>query len=427
MFATGCSTWTAQEEITPIINMGDETTPAITAPPPESPSSWLESDTLTGDWGGIRPWLKEHGITLKPRLTQFYQGMPVGEGDHSFEYGGKADLLVNADLSKLGFWNGFSMTVHVEQNFGKSVNGYGGTISLVNTALYFPGIQGSDAFDVSSVYFQQIFGDSVSLLLGKINIIDLAASKPFMGGTGIDSFWNAVFAAPPSGTVPPYLLGALLTVRTESATFALWVYDPVDVVNRLGLDELFASGVTVRGTVEFPVTIAGRSGHQGFVATFSNLPGTDLELDDILIPPFPPGTTGIKNQRHYFAYTFDQYLYQSKENPKEGFGLFGQFGISDGNPNRLYWLALVGVGGTGLIPCRSRDNWGVGYYYAAPSTDLKDSLAPVLTLRNEQGLEIFYNFSVTPWLTFGVDLQLIQPSLANETAVFSGLRTVIRF
>ena len=57
------------------------------------PSDGLERDTLTGDWGGSRTWLQEHGITLKPRLTQFYQGLTEGDGDHGFEYGGKADIL----------------------------------------------------------------------------------------------------------------------------------------------------------------------------------------------------------------------------------------------------------------------------------------------------------------------------------------------
>jgi porin len=289
-------------------------------------------------------------------------------------------------------------------------------------------MEGADAFDLSSVYFQQKFGDSVSLVFGKINIIDVAAGKPFMGGAGIDSFWNITFAAPPSGTVPPYLFGTLLSVRTEPATFGLWVYDPDSVANKSGFEDPFAEGVTFRGSVDFPVTIAGRSGHQGFVALHSTKNGTDLEdLEDLLIPPFPPGAPGIKNDRYYFAYLFDQYLYQSKENPKEGVGLFGQFGISDGNPNRLYWSAFVGVGGTGLIPGRSRDNWGVGYYYDAPSPALKDSLAPVLRIGDEQGGEVFYNFVVTPWLVLGADLQVIKPSLAEDTAVFFGLRTVIRF
>jgi len=56
---------------------------------------------------------------------------------------------------------------------------------------------------------------------------------------------------------------------------------------------------------------------------------------------------------------------------------------SDDNPNRLYWSALVGIGGVGLIPGRSRDNWGVGFYYAAPSRYLIDSLAPSVNIRDE--------------------------------------------
>ncbi|MEI6154479.1 MAG: carbohydrate porin [Deltaproteobacteria bacterium] len=416
----------AAEENTAAVDVASGEITAAAAPS-APPPGWLERDTLTGDWGGGRTWLKEQGITLKPRITQFYQGMTKGEGDHGYKYGGKADILLNADLGKLCFWKGFSMTVHGEYNFGQSVNGRGGTIAPVNTALYFPGIEGADRADLSSVYFGQRFGDSISLLFGKINVIDLASTRPFAGGAGIDSFWNMVFTAPPSGTVPPYLLGALLSVRTEPATFGLWIYDPNDMTNKSGLEHPFGDGITFRGTVEFPVTIAGRSGHQGFIATYSTKDGNDLgSLDELLIPQWP-GSVKTKNDRYYFGYTFDQYLYQSKRNPKEGFGLFGQFGISDGNPNRLYWSGHVGVGGVGLIPGRSRDNWGFGYYYATPSPDLKDSFANVMKIRDEQGLEIFYNFAITPWLILGADLQIIKPSLANETTVFPGLRTVIMF
>ncbi|MFN8601541.1 MAG: carbohydrate porin [Candidatus Binatia bacterium] len=392
------------------------------------PASWVERDTLTGDWAGRRIWLKEHGITLAPRLTQFYQGLAAGDGDHDFKYGGKVDLMLNADLSKLGFWNGFSVSVHAEYNYGESINGAGGTLVPVNTALVFPGIEGAAAFDLSSVYFQQLFSDFASLLFGKINMMDIAARTPFKGGAGIDAFWNLTFVAPPSGLVPPYLFGALMSVRTEPATFGLWVYDPISVVNKTGLEEPFANGVTIRGSVEFPVIIGGLGGHQGFVALYGTESGTDLnDIGDTFLPPFPPDYPDIKNDNYYFAYTFDQYLYRVSDTSKEGFGLFGQFSISDGNPSRLYWSALAGIGGTGLIPGRSRDNWGTGYYYDAPSRDLQNSLSSVLTIRDEQGVEIFYNFAVAPWLTVGLDLQVINPSLGEDTVIVPGLRCVTRF
>ncbi len=92
---------------------------------------------------------------LTPRLTQFYQGLVAGSGNHGFEYGAKADLLFNADLAALGLWKGLSLTVHAEYNFGSSVNRSGGVIIPVNTALRFPG---TNDFDFSSVFFTQNFG-----------------------------------------------------------------------------------------------------------------------------------------------------------------------------------------------------------------------------------------------------------------------------
>jgi porin len=380
-----------------------------------------------GDWGGDRAKLKEQGFTFKPRLTQFCQGMIHGDGDHDFKNGGKFDVMCNADLHKLGLWKGLSLTVHGEWNFGQSANGSGGTMIPVNTPLLFPGIDPADTIDLSSVYFQQKFGNSAVLVLGKINMLDLCINKPFMGGAGYDTFWNIAFAAPPTGTVPPYLFGALLTVPTKSATYGLWIYDPNSVVNLSGLEAPFKDGVTIRGIVEFPVTIAGLKGHQGFSATFSNKPGNDMEsLGDIFLPSPGIGKVAIKNSRYHFCYNFDQCLFQSKENPREGIGLFGQAGISDGNPNKLDWEALVGIGGTGLIPGRSHDQYGIGYYYYSVSDVLKDSLRHD-NIRDEQGVEIFYNAALTPWLSVGPDLQIIEPSLNKEQAVFYGFRTVIKF
>ena len=417
----------AQEKNVPAGATGVEylTVPAAS----EVSSDWLKRETLTGDWGGARTTLKEHGITIKPRFTQFYQGQSAGYGEDEFFYGSKLDLMVNTDLSKLGTWDGLSFTTHLEYNFGRSVNGSGRVLVPVNTALLYPGMEGPDAFDLSSVYLAQTFGKSVSLILGKVNMIDLAARLPFRGGAGVDSFWSHTFVVAPTGIVPPYLFGALMSIRTEPATYGLWVYDPNSMMNKTGFERPFADGVSIRGNIDIPVTIFGLSGHQGFAAAYSNEPGTDLEtLGELFLPPAGP-SFGVKNDRYYFAYVFDQYLYRSKEDPDEGVGVFGQYGVSDGNPNKLEWSLLVGVGGTGLIPGRSLDNWGIGYYQDSTSTAFRKSLAPVRSFQNEQGVELFYNFAVTPWFTVGADFQIIVPGLKKdeETAYFPGIRSVVRF
>ncbi len=58
-------------------------------------------------------------------------------------------------------------------------------------------------------------------------------------------------------------------------------------------------------------------------------------------------------------------------------------------------------------------SWGVGFYYDAVSSYLKESLESTLAVRNEKGWELFCSFFVTFWLTVGADRQLIDPSLAD--------------
>ena len=98
----------------------------------------LDRSTLTGDWGGTRNDLAARGITVLPSLTGFYQGPTAGNVDHTFDLGGKGDLYLNFDFSKLGLWNGFSAQVHGEYNVGKTPGEIGGTTIPNNTAMTFP-------------------------------------------------------------------------------------------------------------------------------------------------------------------------------------------------------------------------------------------------------------------------------------------------
>ena len=78
----------------------------------------------------------------------------------------------------------------------------------------------------TSLFLSQRFGERTSLMLGKINALDLLENDLFFGGWGNHRFMNAVFAAPPSGLVPPVFIGGIASYRLESASVSLWVYDP---------------------------------------------------------------------------------------------------------------------------------------------------------------------------------------------------------
>lgn len=82
----------------------------------------------------------------------------------------------------------------------------------------------------SSLYLSQRLGD-VSLLIGKINVLDLLARALFFGGWGTQRFMNLSFVAPPSGLLPPTIFGAITNIRLDPVTLTFMVYDPNDQTN----------------------------------------------------------------------------------------------------------------------------------------------------------------------------------------------------
>jgi porin len=123
-------------------------------------------------------------------------------------------------------------------------------------------------------------------------------------------------------------------------------------------------------------------------------------------------------------YNFDQFLYTTAADGSEGVGVFGRIGFADRSTNPLELFYSVGVGGQGMLPGRSRDRFGIGFYYARLSRDL----AGVLLDRSAWGLELFYNIAATNWLFVTPDIQVIEPAAKPaSTAFLTGLRVQMRF
>ncbi len=85
----------------------------------------------------------------------------------------------------------------------------------------------------------------------------------------------------------------------------------------------------------------------------------------------------------------------------------------------------------GMFSSRPNDTFGLGYYYTAPS-DIP--LLRAVGVDDEQGVEAWYNFEITPWLHVTADLQVIDPGLEStplregaDTAWVLGVRTRVNF
>ncbi len=395
-------------------------------------SALSESPTLLGDLGGLRPTLGESGIKVDLSNTLTYQGVTSGgRGDHSFQFGGRNDYYVTMDAHKLGLQEGLFINLHGETRYGEGLLGKTGALSPSNTALLFP--QADDTFTaLTEVKFTQFLNEHVAVFAGQINFVD-GYSNPFAAGKGQTQFMNTAFCLPPifGGTIPVYsALGTGFAIlHGAEPIFSLMVVDPVNHAGRSGFDDAFSNGVGLFANVHIPVTIAQRPGHHDVFFAWSNRTAT--ALDDVVYVEPPEGPLLLFQQitgSWTLMYGFDQYLVVDPHDPKRGWGVFGQAAISDGNPNPIRGSLIAGIGGSSPLPSRPLDTFGLGYYYFQTSTDLKSTLAPVVSLGNEHGVELYYNIGVTKWFHITPDIQWIEPSRQrSDAAVVVGVRTKVDF
>jgi porin len=70
----------------------------------------------------------------------------------------------------------------------------------------------------------------------------------------------------------------------------------------------------------------------------------------------------------------------------------------------------------------------MGFFIYNFSDALQDSVASVVNLDDEQGLEVFYHWAVTPWFRLTADLQVIAPARGDhDTVTYAGLRAHVTF
>ncbi len=390
---------------------------------PYSGDIWHGS-TLTGDWGGLRNELAAKGITFDMNLTQVYQGIVDGGKDEALKYGGRGNFTLNVDTQKLGLWPGGFLTVEVEGNFSKSVNGLTGALMPVNSNQLYPTPSGNN-LNLPTLSFMQFFSPYAGVMLGKFDTTSGDANE-FAHGKGDTQFMNLAFNFNPVAlvAVPYSTLGAglivLPTKDPKAAVINFMVVQTNGKASVSGFGDLHSNQLTFAGEARVRTDFFGLTGHQLIGGGYSNK--TFNSLDQRL--RFFIENRGIEKQdgSWMFYYNFDQYLYEPRKGSDQGIGIFGRFGVSDGNPNPMHFFFSFGVGGKGITPGRPFDRFGVGYYcieVGNPTFTGPLGLTRKL-LRNEYGFEAFYNFAITPWLQLTPAIQVIRPTQKEVITVASG-------
>ena len=373
--------------------------------------------TLTGDWGGTRNEWAAKGVAFDINLNQTGMSVINGGKNQGWEYSGRGNLTLNVDTQKLGLWPGGFLTVEVEGNYNRSINPDTGAISPVNTNQLFP-MPGKDNLNIPAVTFMQFLSHNFGVVLGKLDTTSGDANE-FAHGKGDKQFFNLAFNLNPALllTTPNSVLGAgviiLPTKDPEAAIISMMVIDSNGKANRSGFDTAFEGNNTYAMEGRVRTDFFGMTGHQLMGALYSTKNFSSLEQDSLLLLKgiIQNGKLDAEKQDSSWAvyYNFDQYLYEPKKG--QGIGVFGRFGASDGEANPVHYFCSLGVGGKGVMNSRPNDAFGIGYYYM-------DISNPKLTgifkdrefLRDEYGVEAYYNIAITPWMKLTPDVQFVRPA-----------------
>lgn len=391
-------------------------------PVPDYSGDLLTRPALTGDWGGTRTAIAENGIQFEFAVNQFYQGLVDGGRQRvssSWQYSGTADYTLKLDTGKAGLWPGGFLEVHGQTFFGDPAGLGAGNLlpTNVNYALSSPYGDGTYLPHITMVQF---LNEKFALVGGKINtaVGDPNAFTP--GGLGLESFMNMSFAFNPVTVhVSPYstLAGGFLYMPNEKVTLGFTMFDSDGNMEDTGFDTIFNGNTTYVGQAQVKTEFFDKPGTQRLLFMASTKEYTTLDQDPRFLLPVADIAPQTDDDSWNASWNFDQYLTDS-------WGVFGRIGVSDGEVNLIEQFYSAGIGGTGIIPGRENDRFGVGWFYAG----LSDSFAGRVLDNNEQGVEIFYDIAVTPWFRLAADAQFIKPALKTaDTATVLGLRGVITF
>ena len=406
---------------------------AASGPPPAPPfgGPLFTRTKLTGDWGGVRNDLRDSGYTIDFSNTQYYQGVASGGTQQSFQYGGRNDLYLNVDGEKAGLWKGLFVTVHEESRYGNGINLQTGALMPANLMMLLPQ-PGGTVEGLTAVKVTQFLSENFLVFGGRLNLLD-GLQQQLTGATQNTGFMNTSFMFNPilARTAPYSTYGAGFAVlQNLEPVLSVAILDTNNVPTTIGIkDSLFANGMTALGQLNIPTKFLNLPGHQGLIGTYSNGSYTCLQPT----PYFDPITglglkTTTQSSSWSFGYSFDQALWVSSTNPKKVWGVFGNIGVSDGNPNPVRSFYNVGISGTSPFQRRTQDTFGVGYYYLDVTNALKDLAPNLLPLKNEEGVELYYNYAVTPWFHVTPDFQVLDPFRARiDNAVVAGVRAKIDF
>jgi hypothetical protein len=383
---------------------------------------------LSGDWNGARTDLVHRGIFIDLYSTSTYQNVTSGGLKTGSAFVQNTQLSLNIDTARAGLWSGGLFHFTVQSRYGSAPEDTFTVGSFVPqyTGFIEPGPLLSKDTWPSEYFLTQALAKKFSVVLGVISDVFIPDETLF-GNSYKYYFANFNLNKNPMTTnfYHPTAIAVLgVWTPTKSVVIGGGVLDPFTRANTF--EDAFHDGVNLYVTAVGSYALRGRPGQVSPSFNWSNQPHIDLEspfgpLSRAQVPDAVGALLGVgsaaglpanfEKDSSFTIANVSQYLalkepdvsevpkkLQSGE-PLRGIGLFGRLGYAPKATNTLARDGSVALFARGLWDSRPSDSFGVGFYYNVISPDFKDAVRELTAgtnVKNEKGIEVFYDLAITP-------------------------------
>ncbi len=424
-----------------------------------------ERTHLTGDWGGLRSDLARRGLFIDLYSTSTYQDLTSGGLKPGGWFVQNTQLSINLDTGRAGLWDGglFHFTVQSRYGGAPEYTFNSGASVPVYTGLVQPDPLAYSTILPSEYFLVQALSEKTSFIVGKISDLFIPDQTLFAESY---KFYFANFALNKNPITTnfynPTAWAALgVWAPSKSLAFAGGVLDPNSKSQNFANNAF--NRVNLYLTAVASYSIGGLPGQFSPAFNWSNQ--AQLNLKDPFGPLSPaqvPQAIGVllgsgetqglpvhnSSNSCFLIANASQYLYVIDEpevvgeklrsgQPLRGLGVFGRAGWAPEGTNPITADGSVALFARGLADSRPYDSFGIGWYLNGFSSDLKHQIATLTqgsrSLQNEQGLEVFYDFALTPAVRITPSYQHIWNPMAaqvvngNEFADLWMIRTTVVF
>lgn len=418
-------------------------------------------------FGGLRPWLYDHGVTFGFNYTQDLLGATTGGVRRGTTYMGRLEGVVDVDLEKAVGWTGATFHVGAYQ-----IHGMGLSRHFLQTIQPVSDLEALATTRLNDIWIEQKLGDQWSVRIGQLAADAEAIQTPFQSLPVGGAFgWPAIVAAnlPNGGPAYPFAsLGVQVKYQaTDSIILRAAVLDGDPVgpncigdpqkCNRNGINFRLRDAPFAVTEGEYGYSLPYMGGLQGHArlggwAHFGRF--ADKRYDLFGIPLAAPISVGLplqhRGDRGIYA-TFDQQIWrpsEAKEDAANGIFVYGRISRVPSDRNFISFYFDGGVNFVGVVPGRPNDQFGFMGAHAriSPRVQGADFDTNVYSATfgpihdHETLLQATYQFQVVPGWSLQPNIQyVIHPGghvvdpydplgqRAVRNALVIGLRSSIKY